>query len=123
MGVLEPADEGAEPGPAAAAAEFCLSCASLCRCLSFRRALKGSGLLNLRPESITGVFSGSISVFSLIPIVWGADGAGGGSISDELRMELEDALVGLIEADEAKIGEAEADDATEAEDETEAAEA
>lgn len=64
-------------------------------------------------------------MFSLIPIVWGADG-GGGSISDELRMELEDALVGLMAADEAKIAEAEAEVATDdvtAEDETEAAEA
>ena len=86
--------------------------------------MKGSGLLNLRPESITGVFSGSNSVFSLIPIVRGADGGGGGSISDELRMELEDALVGLMAADEAKIAEAEAEDTTDdatAEDETEAA--
>ena len=75
MGVLAPEGGplGLEGGPWAIA-EFCLSCANLCLCLSFRRALKGSGLLNLTPERITGVFSGSNSVFSFIPIVLGAEG-------------------------------------------------
>ena len=100
IGVLEP--------PEAIEAEFCLNWANLCLCLSFKRALKGSGLLSLMPERLTGVFSGSCSVFSFIPMVWGAVG---GSISDELRRgeALEDALVGLISvAEEAATAEPEA---------------
>ena len=102
IGVLEPP---IEPDDGAEAAEFCLNCCSRLRCLSFRRALKGSGLLNRRPEMMDGVFSGSCSVFSLIPMVCMV-GADIGSISDELTTigiaEEDDALVGLM-ADEAKM--------------------
>ena len=106
IGVLEPPIEPDE-GPEIEAAEFCLNCCSRLRCLSFRRALKGSGLLNRRPEMIDGVFSGSCSVFSLIPMVCMV-GADIGPISDELTtigMAEDDALVGLM-ADEAKMLEA-----------------
>lgn len=72
--------------------------------------MKGSGLLSLIPDRITGVFSGSCSVFSLIPMV-SLGPATFGSISDELSTAaLEDALVGLIPADDeaAMFGSAEA---------------